>query len=112
MVRTVFNDFLARIWISFPEIGLCHTRKTEISEKGNFGFSRIYQMELIYFHNRIYEYKLFLSCLETSCNRIVVSTSRCGRDNPGSNPGYSILFLVSSIDRPRKAVCRPRIKIS
>ena len=28
----------------------------------------------------------------TSCNRIVVSTSRCGRDNPGSNPGYSILF--------------------
>ena len=51
------------------------------------------------------------SC-ESSCNRIVVSTSRCGRDNPGSNPGYSILFLVSSIDRPRKAVCRPRIKIS
>ena len=28
----------------------------------------------------------------SSCNRIVVSTSRCGRDNPGSNPGYSILF--------------------
>ena len=27
-----------------------------------------------------------------SCNRIVVSTSRCGRDNPGSNPGYSIFF--------------------
>ena len=22
----------------------------------------------------------------------MVSTSRCGRDNPGSNPGYSILF--------------------
>ena len=27
-----------------------------------------------------------------SCNRIVVSTSRCGRDNPGSNPGYSNIF--------------------
>ena len=30
--------------------------------------------------------------ISLSCNRIVVSTSRCGRDNPGSNPGYSILF--------------------
>ena len=27
------------------------------------------------------------------CNRIVVSTSRCGRDNPGSNPGYSTFWL-------------------
>ena len=26
----------------------------------------------------------------------MVSTSRCGRDNPGSNPGYSNLFLISS----------------
>ena len=31
--------------------------------------------------------------LSASCNRIVVSTSRCGRDNPGSNPGYSIIFF-------------------
>ena len=30
-----------------------------------------------------------------SCNRIVVSTSRCGRDNPGSNPGYSICFILN-----------------
>ena len=30
-----------------------------------------------------------------SCNRIVVSTSRCGRDNPGSNPGYSNVFNFS-----------------
>ena len=29
-----------------------------------------------------------------SCNRIVVSTSRCGRDNPGSNPGYSKFFIL------------------
>ena len=28
------------------------------------------------------------------CNRIVVSTSRCGRDNPGSNPGYSTCLLL------------------
>ena len=25
-----------------------------------------------------------------SRDRIVVSTSRCGRDNPGSNPGYGM----------------------
>ena len=30
-----------------------------------------------------------------SCNRIVVSTSRCGRDNPGSNPGYSKSFEIN-----------------
>ena len=34
--------------------------------------------------------------LSASCNRIVVSTSRCGRDNPGSNPGYSILLFSKS----------------
>ena len=27
---------------------------------------------------------------ELSRDRIVVSTSRCGRDNPGSNPGHGI----------------------
>ena len=27
---------------------------------------------------------------EISRDRIVVSTSRCGRDNPGSNPGHGI----------------------
>ena len=26
-------------------------------------------------------------------DRIVVSTSRCGRDNPGSNPGHGITFF-------------------
>ena len=53
-----------------------------------------YQIIIIfYFINHFYDYKLFLMLSKTSCNRIVVSTSRCGRDNPGSNPGYSILFL-------------------
>ena len=28
------------------------------------------------------------SCGRVSRDRIVVSTSRCGRDNPGSNPGH------------------------
>ena len=32
--------------------------------------------------------------MSLSCNRIVVSTSRCGRDNPGSNPGYSIFYTT------------------
>ena len=27
-------------------------------------------------------------CWRYSRDRIVVSTSRCGRDNPGSNPGH------------------------
>ena len=34
--------------------------------------------------------------MSLSCNRIVVSTSRCGRDNPGSNPGYSIFSRKTS----------------
>ena len=28
-----------------------------------------------------------------SRNRIVVSTSRCGRENPGSNPGYGMIIF-------------------
>ena len=33
----------------------------------------------------------------------MVSTSRCGRDNPGSNPGYSILFQFRQlIDRAKR----------
>ena len=32
-----------------------------------------------------------IECLSSdSRDRIVVSTSRCGRDNPGSNPGHGI----------------------
>ena len=37
--------------------------------------------------------------LSLSCNRIVVSTSRCGRDNPGSNPGYSIFSGVQTLKK-------------
>ena len=51
-------------------------------------------IKLIYFN----DYNL----CESSCNRIVVSTSRCGRDNPGSNPGYSILFFFQLIDRAKR----------
>ena len=29
-------------------------------------------------------------------DRIVVSTSRCGRDNPGSNPGHGMPALLPS----------------
>ena len=29
------------------------------------------------------------------CNHLVVSTLRCGRNNPGSNPGHGITFLES-----------------
>ena len=30
----------------------------------------------------------FALCVHSGRNRIVVSTLRCGRSNPGSNPGY------------------------
>ena len=30
-----------------------------------------------------------------SRDRIVVSTSRCGRDNPGSNPGHAVVVIVA-----------------
>ena len=32
---------------------------------------------------------------QTGRDRIVVSTSRCGRDNPGSNPGHGSPFFCS-----------------
>ena len=32
--------------------------------------------------------------LTTSRDRIVVSTLRCGRNNPGSNPGHGRLILL------------------
>ena len=35
----------------------------------------------------------FFVASEVGRDRIVVSTSRCGRDNPGSNPGHGILSL-------------------
>ena len=31
---------------------------------------------------------------QTGRDRIVVSTSRCGRDNPGSNPGHGMPALL------------------
>ena len=34
-----------------------------------------------------------LEFMQASRYRIVVSTSRCGRDNPGSNPGAGRFFL-------------------
>ena len=33
-------------------------------------------------------------CERAGRDRIVVSTSRCGRDNPGSNPGHGIMIAV------------------
>ena len=35
------------------------------------------------------------SIWQCSRDRIVVSTSRCGRDNPGSNPGHGRALWVS-----------------
>ena len=37
------------------------------------------------------------SAHSTSRDRIVVSTSRCGRENPGSNPGHGRAEIVSDM---------------
>ena len=37
------------------------------------------------------------SARSTSRDRIVVSTSRCGRENPGSNPGHGRAEIVSDM---------------
>ena len=53
-----------------------------------------------YLHSRLNIGKLatFLT-EENSRDRIVVSTLRCGRSNPGSNPGHGILFIdLSFVD--------------
>ena len=39
-------------------------------------------------------YNLYHWVIEARCDRIVVSTLRCGRNNPGLNPGHIILFIV------------------
>ena len=56
--------------------------------------------ELI-FHDRIYvniEYQLVnrvdIYWYHNSRDRIVVSTLRCGRSNPGSNPGHGSVFAL------------------
>ena len=39
-------------------------------------------------------YNFFHWVIEARRDRIVVSTLRCGRNNPGSNPGHGIFFIV------------------
>ena len=44
----------------------------------------------------VYKYKKISICTQqwpNSRNRIVVSTPRCGRGNPGSNPGYGMIIF-------------------
>ena len=38
----------------------------------------------------------------SSRDRIVVSTLRCGRNNPGSNPGHGKMFFNSTAGKPLK----------
>ena len=45
-----------------------------------------------------------------SRDRIVVSTSRCGRDNPGSNPGHgSVRCGVAIMAKPGKSFLFDRV---
>ena len=36
---------------------------------------------------------IYFVVFSKSCDSIVVSTLRCGRKNPGSNPGHSRIFF-------------------
>ena len=45
--------------------------------------------------SRRYKISTLLTTLRNSCDSIVVSTLRCGRKNPGSNPGHSMFFFLS-----------------
>ena len=48
---------------------------------------------MLYVHVAMLILKLkFVTSICKSCDSIVVSTLRCGRKNPGSNPGHSIFF--------------------
>ena len=42
-------------------------------------------------YNCTFKYSFFGDIQCSSRDRIVVSTLRCGRNNPGSNPGHGIL---------------------
>ena len=46
----------------------------------------------------------------TCLHRLVVRTSRCGRDNPGSNPGRDTFMMASKISfySSRRAIIDPR----
>ena len=45
------------------------------------------------------------SSRRVSRDRIVVSTSRCGRDNPGSNPGHGRAAVKHLIMASRQIFC-------
>ena len=41
-----------------------------------------------------YHVDIFLNMYCGSCDRLVVRTLRCGRSNPGSNPGHGNIFSL------------------
>ena len=50
---------------------------------------------LVYDLSQTESYTLYLSSMEVSSrDRLVVRTLRCGRSNPGSNPGHGSDFFV------------------
>ena len=50
---------------------------------------------MLYVHVAMLLLKLkFVTSICKSCDSTVVSTLRCGRKNPGSNPGHSTFLFV------------------
>ena len=45
-------------------------------------------------HSLLVHFGLYLTVEGSSCDRPVVRTLCCGRNNPGSNPGHSDLFFL------------------
>lgn len=52
------------------------------------------------------EQQLFL--MQHRRDRIVVSTLRCGRNNPGSNPGHGTLVIIHHSAMLMRAVSKQR----
>ena len=73
----------------------CHARdRGSIPRRGGIFFN--------FFHSALVLILLpkeqFIKCRDS----IVVSTSRCGRDNPGSNPGHGTFFYAATDGRNKK----------
>ena len=73
-------------------LGRCDNRYTT-ETVGNLTFEQRCYF-LVYDLSQIESYPLFLPSMNVSSrDRLVVRTLRCGRSNPGSNPGHGSDFL-------------------
>ena len=87
LVGLMINSYLLNVRSGFLVLAFSVNLKILLQFSTRIKVKSLEKWEILIFITKIRLWR-------TSCNRIVVSTSRCGRDNPGSNPGYSILFSL------------------